>query len=87
MSFQDAVVKGNFSSRNNTYPLGANFRRMSVGGTADFSHNTFHQVPDFTDSKIERPPDVSGMEVLALRKNGFGLGGRLIRTKVLNFVS
>ena len=41
---------------------------MSVGGTADFSHNTFHQVPDFTSSIFDRPPDVSGMEVLALKK-------------------
>ncbi|MEP1441734.1 MAG: hypothetical protein ABJK39_01845 [Hyphomicrobiales bacterium] len=67
-SFLDVVVKGNFLSSYNTYPSNAHFSRMSVGGTADFSHNTFHQVPDFTDSKIERPPDVSGMEVLAFKR-------------------
>ncbi|MEP2942260.1 MAG: pentapeptide repeat-containing protein [Hyphomicrobiales bacterium] len=64
VSFEDIAVAGNLFVRNISFPKEANFQRASVKGTADFSENTFHEVPDFRDTVFARPPEVARMEVL-----------------------
>ena len=63
ISFEDIDVAGNLFFRETTFRKEANFQRASVKGTADFSGNTFHKVPDFGDTIFARPPEVAGMEV------------------------
>lgn len=61
--FEDIDVGGNFFVRDIIFRKEANFQRASVKGTADFSGNTFHEVPNFLDTNFARPPEVAGMEV------------------------
>ncbi|MEP3524870.1 MAG: hypothetical protein ABJN24_05535 [Hyphomicrobiales bacterium] len=63
ISFEDIDVAGNFFVRNTRFPKKANFQRASVKGTADFSRNIFHKVPDFRDTVFARSPEVARMEV------------------------
>ncbi|TDH38654.1 hypothetical protein E2A64_06025 [Pseudohoeflea suaedae] len=35
----------------------------TVAGNASFAGSTFAEIPDFTDAKFDRPPDVAGMKV------------------------
>lgn len=41
----------------------ADFSRLEVKGTTSLSGSEFHQIPDFTDAKLDRPPDIAGMVV------------------------
>ena len=68
LSFSDMVVKGNFSIYSNTYFSAVSFQRLSVGGTAIFLDSTFHKAPDFTNSKLDRAPDISEIEVLTFKE-------------------
>ena len=58
------VVEGSLFVRAH-FPKSAKFRQLTVGGNADFSGSTFAQIPDFTDAKFDRPPEVAGMVVPA----------------------
>ena len=64
------------------FPNGAVFFRLDVKGTVSFSSSSFAKVPDFTDAKFDRPPEVAGMVVpkprLALPKT-LTAAGRFIR--------
>ncbi|MEP4703707.1 MAG: pentapeptide repeat-containing protein [Hyphomicrobiales bacterium] len=61
--FSGIDVAGNLFVRGTIFPKEANFQRASVKGTADFSDNTFHEVPDFRDTVFARSPEVARMEV------------------------
>lgn len=61
--FDDIDVGGNLFVRDTTFRKWAISQRASVKGTADFSDNIFHEVPDFRDTIFARPPEVAGMEV------------------------
>ena len=63
----EVKVTGHLFIKNTRFPCVANFQRLSVGGACDLSKNTFNKVPDFTSSIFDRPPDVSGVEVLAFK--------------------
>ena len=66
-SANEVKVTGHLFIKNTRFPCVANFRRLSVGGACDLSKNTFNKVPDFTSSIFDRPPDVSGVDVLAFK--------------------
>ena len=66
-SADEVKIKGHLFIKNTTFPKRASFCRLSVGGACDLSKNTFHDVPDFTNSIFDRPPDVSGMEILSFQ--------------------
>ncbi|MEP6356138.1 MAG: hypothetical protein ABJ081_05605 [Hyphomicrobiales bacterium] len=63
ISFEDIDVAGNLFVRDISFPKEANFQRASVKGTANFSDNTFHEVPDFRDTVFAHPPEVARMAV------------------------
>lgn len=56
------VVAGNLYVKSH-FPEAVNFSRLDVKGTASFSGSSFAKVPDFTDAKFDRPPEVAGMVV------------------------
>ena len=62
LSFQDSEFAGNFYVTAQ-FPALASFERLSVGGTARFSDCTFAEIPDFRDTKFDRPPEVARMDV------------------------
>lgn len=62
MRASDMVVAGNLHVESN-FPMPVDFSRLEVKGTARFSGSSFAIVPDFTDAKFDRPPEVAGMEV------------------------
>ncbi|MCF6343584.1 MAG: hypothetical protein L3J15_02755, partial [Devosiaceae bacterium] len=61
-SFNDMKVAGNLTINADFYKV-ATFRRLDIKGSADFSGSSFKTVPDFRDMKLDRPPEVAGMEV------------------------
>lgn len=68
ISFMETTVTGHFFVESVTFPLIAEFERFFVTGTVAFESCIFREVPDFSDSKFNHPPDVSGIEILAFRK-------------------
>ncbi|MBN4066393.1 pentapeptide repeat-containing protein, partial [Ahrensia sp. AH-315-G08] len=62
MSASDMKVEGNLFV-NSIFRGAANFSRLEVKGTTSLSGSQFHQIPDFTDAKLDRPPDIAGMVV------------------------
>ncbi len=62
LSFQDSETAGSLFVTGH-FPDGANFARLSVGGTASFSDCVFAEIPDFRDAKFDRPPEVARMDV------------------------
>lgn len=55
-------VEGNLFVRS-MFAGSADFSRLEVKGTTSLSGSEFHQIPDFTDAKLDRPPDIAGMVV------------------------
>jgi hypothetical protein len=64
VSFLDAKVAGNLFLRAN-FPETVIFNRIVVKGTVQFSDCKFANVPDLSDAKFDRPPEVARMEVPA----------------------
>jgi len=62
VSFEDTEIEGNFFVKS-SFPHDANFERLAVKGTAQFSDCAFAETPDFRDAKFDRPPEVARMEV------------------------
>ncbi len=62
ISFNDIKVAGNLRI-DSDFKNVATFQRLDVKGSADFSGCTFEKVPDFRDMKLDRPPEVAGMQV------------------------
>ncbi len=61
-SFNDIIVSGNLTINADFHEV-ATFQRLDVKGSANFSGSSFKKVPDFRDMKLDRPPEVAGMEV------------------------
>ncbi|MFK5978092.1 MAG: hypothetical protein QM488_04325 [Rhizobiaceae bacterium] len=45
------------------FPKSVDFGRLTIKGTAQFSDCRFSEIPDFRDSKLDRPPEVARMVV------------------------
>ncbi len=70
VDFKGTEVGGNLFVETR-FPEKADFQRLEVGGTAQFSDCAFAETPDFRDAKFDRPLEVARMEVPAP-----DLGGR-----------
>lgn len=69
VSFQDAEIGGNFFVTG-IFSGCVSFRRIKVARASDFSDCVFLEIPDFRDTKFDRPPEVARMDVLRPKMKG-----------------